>query len=208
MSRRNILTDPELWMVLLFNFLFLFLYLFKQLETGEIVWIYFIQSGFIGFQYFIRMFIIAWRGKGPGRYGVPFFFAFHFGAFHFVYLIFLTVITTTNDSFNVDTKNLLTAFFLLFLNLIFSTGSDIKADKEQGLVPGSLMFTPYLRIIPMHLFIIMGFNEKLSSSVPWFFRQDAFIVFLILKTITDVVLHILVNKTWKERRPRMFGDIA
>ncbi len=208
MNRRNILTDPELWMILLFNFLFIFLYLFKQLETGEIVWIYFIQSCFIGLQNFIRMFSLAWRGSGPGRYGVPFFFALHFGLFHLVYLVFLTIITSTNDHFNVDTRNLLTAFFLLFMNMIFSTASDIKSDKEQGLVPGSLMFMPYLRIIPMHLFIIMGFNDNLSKSVPWFFRQDAFLIFILLKTVTDVILHILVNKTWKERRPRMFGDIA
>jgi len=75
---------------------------------------------------------------------------------------------------------------------------------------GVMVFIPYLRIAPLHLFIILGFgslNGADNSHEMWFFRQDAFIKFIILKTITDVAMHIIVNKTWKAKRERTIGEV-
>jgi hypothetical protein len=204
---RNILSDPEFWLILGFNGLFVYLYQTKQLDAGDIIWIYFIQSLFIGLQYVIRMLAIARRSEEKGRWTMTLFFLLHYGGFHFVYLIFLSVITATSKEIGFNTGNLFPAMGLLTLNLLFSTRSDIISDKEAKLGPGNLFFIPYLRIAPMHLFIILGFNGGVDSKIPWLHWQDPFLIFIVLKTFSDIILHILVNKTYQGRRPRSFRNI-
>ena len=204
---RNILSDPEFWLILGFNGLFVYMYQIKQLDAGDIIWIYFIQSLFIGLQYIIRMLAIGSRSEGKGRLSMPLFFLLHYGGFHFVYLIFLTVITASSDQIGFNTVNLIPAIGLLALNLLFSARSDIISDKEAKLGPGNLFFIPYLRIAPMHLFIILGFNGGVDSKIPWLHWQDPFLIFIVLKTFSDIILHILVNKTYQGRRPRSFRNI-
>lgn len=202
------LSDPEFWLILGFNGLFAFLYKTNQLDAGEIIWIYFVQSLFIGLQYFIRMMAIARRSDEKGRWSMPFFFLLHYGGFHFVYLIFLVVITASSHKIGFNLSSLLPAMGLLALNMFFSTSSDILRDKENRSVAGGLFFIPYLRIIPMHLFIILGFNQDMDTKLPWLQLQDPFLVFLVLKAFSDIVLHILVNTTWRGRRPGSFITIG
>ena len=47
------------------------------------------------------------------------------------------------------------------------------------------MFTPYLRIIPMHLTIILGATLGGGAGL---------IVFGILKTIADAIMHVIEHK--------------
>ncbi len=57
----------------------------------------------------------------------------------------------------------------------------------------TMMFTPYLRIIPMHLFIIAG-------GFVGFHDQKIFSIFIILKIISDALMHIIVNKTYMAKQ--------
>lgn len=205
---RNILSDPEFWLILAFNSLFVYLYQIHEMDAGEIIWIYFAQSLFIGLQYVIRMLAIARRSDEKGRWTMPLFFLLHYGGFHFVYLIFLTIITASSKEIGFNLSSLLPAMGLLAINLLFSVRSDVISDKQSGAKPGNFFFVPYLRIIPMHLFIILGFNREMDNHLPWLHAQDPFLVFMVLKIISDLILHILINQTWKERRPRSFAEIA
>lgn len=59
------------------------------------------------------------------------------------------------------------------------------------------MFQPYIRIVPMHLLIMLGFNESAETI------SIAFIIFIILKSLADLLTHIVVNQTWKSGRPNV-----
>ena len=49
------------------------------------------------------------------------------------------------------------------------------------------MFYPYARIIPMHLTIVFGFNFG-----------GALILFLVLKTFADVIMHIVEHNVLRK----------
>jgi hypothetical protein len=59
-------------------------------------------------------------------------------------------------------------------------------SQEQGRVPniGSIMFFPYIRIIPMHLMIVAG--DRFAGD-----SLAALVAFLLLKTAADVVMHVV-----------------
>jgi hypothetical protein len=59
-------------------------------------------------------------------------------------------------------------------------------EREAGRVPniGSIMFFPYVRIIPMHLMIVAGSRLKGNSG-------KGLMVFLLLKTVADVAMHVI-----------------
>jgi hypothetical protein len=154
----------------------------------------------------------AFRSDVKGRFGLPFFFLIHYGGFHFVYFIFLLIMTASNDvhsNWDIDFRLLLYSFMALLANMIFSTISDIRGEKkEENAQQGTLMFIPYLRVFPMHVFIILGFNAAYDKQQAWNWLEnmDAFLVFIILKTLSDIIFHIIVNKTWREKRTRVIGD--
>jgi hypothetical protein len=208
---RNIFSDPEFWMILLFNGLFVFLYVIKEVSVGEVIWVYFMQSVLIGAQYFSRMLAMAFRSDTKWRFGMPFFFLIHYGGFHFVYLVFLIIITVSNDvnnNWDINFRLLLYSCSALLINMIFSTISDIKSERTEEKTPATLMFIPYLRVFPMHIFILLGFNVATNKQpMNWLLNMDAFLVFIVLKTLSDIIFHILVNKTWREKRTRVIGDV-
>lgn len=208
-KRSNILSDPEFWMILLFNVLFIYLYGTNNISVGAVIWIYYLQSLLLGGQYLVRMISICSRSNEKGRWFTPLFFCVHFGMFHLVYFIFL-IMMTSSFIIKGDFRTVMLGLGILFVNTIFSTVSDLKSDKLEEKNPGIMMFIPYLRIAPIHLFIILGFGSAVSAGgkkVMWFFRQDAFIIFIILKMITDLAMHIIVNKTWKAKRERTIGQV-
>jgi hypothetical protein len=135
--------------------------------------------------------------RSSAGFGLPFFFAFHYGFFHFVYFFFLiTMIVDLPGSVDYNvTKYLL---YALIANTVFSSISDVRKDAEYPVAPTLVMFQPYLRIVPMHLLIIFGFNSE--SDLSW-----AFLLFIGLKTVADAVLHIMVNKTYLQKRPPATG---
>ncbi len=55
---------------------------------------------------------------------------------------------------------------------------------------GTLMFTPYIRIVPMHLSIVLG--ESLAGSVN-------ILLFGVLKTIADTLTHVVEHKRLRHK---------
>ena len=110
------------------------------------------------------------------------FFALHYGIFHFVYFMFLW----QQQPLNVLSLN---EAILMMLGLSAFVGShsfsymhNLRADfrqKKPNL--GTLMFYPYLRIIPMHLAIIFG------GAI----EGMGLIIFMGLKTLADAGTHMI-----------------
>ena len=200
----NIFSDKEFWMILLFNGVLLYTYFDGTTSASTLVLLYFIQSVFIGIQYFIRLLALgrfgvkSEDGTVKRNFGVAFFFLFHYGFFHFVYSIFLISILADLPG-TVDFEIIRPFIGLLIINIIFSSISDIKRDSLAPPASMAVMFQPYLRIVPMHLLIIFGFNTE-ASGLHW-----AFMLFIFLKTIADLIMHIVVNRTWRDRRPAATG---
>ena len=212
---KNILSDPELWFLVAINGILAYLYKTGQIAAFTIVWIYYAQSLLIGVQYFVRLISLKnpttnMQGKiSSSSKGTAFFFLLHYGFFHFVYFIFLIVMTASRtEGLAIDKQYFLFAVTGFAVNTIFSLVSQLREDREVHPAPNSIFFIPYLRIIPMHLFIILGFGQLESEDAPFSFLSGigSFGIFMILKTISDVLLYILTNKTWKRTRPRVIGE--
>jgi len=63
---------------------------------------------------------------------------------------------------------------------------------------GTMMFFPYLRIIPMHLTIIFGSDYAKGSS-------GALILFLVLKTIADLIMHMIEHAKARQKKNQFFN---
>lgn len=194
---KQIFKDREFWFILFFNLLLGVLYFFGEMGIGPIILIYYFQSIFIGIQYFIRMMIGVRDARKQGEklnYNSPLFFGGHFGFFHFVYFIFLIGIVSRHNE-GLFEQNWKIILLSLMLNTFLSTLSDIKSDRQQNKPYTGFALMPYLRIVPMHLFIILAFNQEKDIRYVTF-------LFIALKTLADLITHILSNQTWQKDRPK------
>ena len=191
----RIYRDRSVTTLLLSNVLTIVLAVFQQWDVHVLMWIYCGQSLVIGYFNVHRIldlqafstenFRMNGRAVEPTpdtQRKVAGFFALHYGFFHVVYMIFLVAEAGTAGPFPVLT--VLVCILAFYLNHRFSY--HYNQAREQGSVPniGSIMFFPYIRIIPMHLMIIAG---------GWFAggSQAALVAFLVLKTAADVVMHVV-----------------
>jgi hypothetical protein len=150
---------------------------------------YWIQSVLIGVFNFFDILTVSGVKKGSikinnqegGKGCTAFFFLAHYGFFHLVYAIFLRTIIAFPK---IQQQYLYIAFLILLMGLILHFIKDKMYywGKERNI--GYMMFFPYLRIIPMHLMIL----------IPSFFNVTNYVVFLVLKTIFDSVMHIVQNR--------------
>lgn len=200
--KRNLLTDPSLWLLLFSNLVTIFFATKEGWNLSTIMWVYWFQSITIGFFNFVRILQLKeFSTEGFKINGQPaqptqstkiftaFFFLFHYGFFHFGYLIFLLTGTFGKSIGGVsflDTRSIFLAALLFFVNHLFSYFYNRPRDtKKQNI--GSLMFYPYARIIPMHLTIILG--SSFVSALPFF---------LVFKTFSDTVMHIVEHKVLRK----------
>jgi len=184
--------DVSLWLLLFSNLITVFWATREGWELPVLMWIYWWQSIIIGVFNFVRIlklkefsttgFRINGRPAEPTsgtKIYAAFFFLIHYGAFHLGYLIFLAA-EYGKEVWVGSTGLILSAALLFFINHFFSFVYNRPHDtKKQNI--GTLMFYPYARIIPMHIIIAAG--PSLSSS--------PLVVFLLLKTLADAVMHIL-----------------
>ncbi|OGE33183.1 hypothetical protein A3C59_03635 [Candidatus Daviesbacteria bacterium RIFCSPHIGHO2_02_FULL_36_13] len=181
--------------LLLSNFLVIILAIVQKWDTSTVLLVYWIQSIIIGFFQFLRILSLkkfsTENFKINNQPALPttktklftaFFFMFHYGFFHFIYAIFLFNFFTNQS---VDFTYLFLGGLIFFMNHTFSYFHNRIVDQEGTQNIGHLMFAPYARIIPMHLIIIFGA----------LLGQSALVMFLLLKTLADLLLHHLKHKT-------------
>ena len=154
----------------------------------QIMWIYWSQSVVIGIMYVIRMLSLKeFSTEGmtmndqpvpetpAGKRNVAAFFALHCGIFHAVYAGFLWGEMPCVSAF-VGSHS---------FSLMHNMKSDFKQKKPNL---GTLMFYPYLRIIPMHMTIVFG-GMLSAIGLP---------IFMVLKTLADVGMHMVEHHLFQK----------
>jgi FtsH-binding integral membrane protein len=165
-------------------------------ELGPLMWVYWTQSVVIGIFQFRRIldlkefstrgFKINDRAVEPTektKRTTAFFFLFHYNFFHFGYLVFLLAETTPDFS---QAAYIVSCGALFFANHLYSYRANKQETRRTVPNIGTMMFLPYLRILPMHLVLI--FAVALTHSVA------ALLAFCLLKIGADVLMHLVEHR--------------
>ena len=188
-------SNPYLLMLLASNIYCIWYFNSHSNGFVTVVWIYWLQSVIIGFFNFVDLLTIKNYDAGDTTINgkpltekskgcLPWFFAVHFGIFHIVYMIFIAVYL----GINVDKRFFLIGVAAFLLESLSSFIRRKNAEQQIKFDIGSIFFLPYLRVIPMHL-MIMG-------SV--FLSVQPSLIFLVLKTIADILSFMWYQKMWEK----------
>ncbi len=173
------------------NALALVLALVFDWEAGWLLWTYWVQSLVVGWYARKRMLTVArfstegFTSNGQrvpenerGKRSTANFFAIHYGFFHLAYLVFLA------SQHRVDGWRDLSILLACGISFVYSQRATYAAQHASDLRGkpnlGALMFTPYLRVVPMHLAIMFGGGIEAGPAL--------LIVFTVLKTLSDIGL--------------------
>lgn len=179
--------------LLISNILVIILAIVQKWDASTVLWVYWMQSIIIGFFQFLRILLIKnfygiyTINNKPNpltaKTKIAFFFAFHYGFFHFIYAIFLFQLLISHP---LDFNHFLVGGLIFFSNHLYSFYHNMIVDKQKSSNIAFLMLSPYARIIPMHLVIIIGVLLT---------NQALLILFLILKTVVDLLTHIFKHRS-------------
>jgi len=125
------------------------------------------------------------------RLGLGLFFLMHFGCFHFVYFIFLLApARLERKAFEFPLLPFVIFVGLFFINqLIWTIRFAGKSDHKPANI-SKLMGFPYARVVPIYLAIMLGIWVSDKGFNPRF----TLLVFLALKTVVDVFMHVQQKK--------------
>ena len=164
--------------------------LFLQWSLFSVMFLYWMESAIIGFYNVPRMIMVG------GVLGVFFsiFFAFHFGGFMFVHLIFIFALFGPKpmNLFHLSPAAFLdgatmVAFFLLVISHGVSFLANFVGRNEyQRTTLPNLMMSPYKRIVIMHLTIIFGGFVTMILGAP----PAALVLMVVLKIAVDLGAHV------------------
>lgn len=198
--------DGSVWSLVAANILSLAIARYQHWPLGELMLLYWGQSVVIGISYLMRIvaldefstenFTINDEPVEPTtatKFKVAAFFAAHYGFFHAGYLTFL--LSGPAEGVAIDRWFwLCTAAFAL--NHAWSYHYNRAMDREGAPNIGTLMFTPYVRIVPMHMTIMFG--DLLGKG-------GGLLLFGGLKTIADVAMHVIEHQRIKLDIPMRIG---
>ncbi|MCC6635875.1 MAG: hypothetical protein IT251_10280 [Chitinophagaceae bacterium] len=183
--------DIGLILLLAFNLYAIYFYTKNPNAIGTLILIFWMQSVFIGVFNFIGILSFTNRvensfminnnpGNKPGC--AAFFFLFHYGTFHIVYLVFIVVFF---KDFNITQYHFIKlSFWAILAGSVMQFLQDKKRNATVPVNIGSMFVLPYVRIVPMHLVILL----------PKFFSITPSLVFVIFKLIADLVMHVAYYK--------------
>ena len=190
--------DRSASLLIFSNLIVIVLALIQGWRLIELVWVYWLQNIIIGFFNWRRMMNLKqfstenFKSNGvqppptkKTRRSTALFFLFHYGFFHLVYLVFLVQFIDTFPSQVLLHGAIGMAIF--FFNHYFSYRYNRELDDATVPNIGSIMFLPYLRVIPMHLVILFGAGLDGGS-------RGILIFFLLLKTTADVLMHTIEHR--------------
>lgn len=176
--------NQETLFIILYNGITLVSYHMGELQPIYVLWAYYLQSLYIGAKYWFIEACCQYRTKEP-NWGMTLFFPIHFGGFHLGYLVFLLIAGVGSEFGSLWFFLKINALVLFVQFIIFALREVKNTSRRHSL---ALLATPYLRIIPMHLVIILGFTTTDLGVV-------AFDIFIVLKTLID-----LFTSRWFHKR--------
>ena len=203
--------DGSVWSLVFANVLSLAIAWYQDWNTVSLMTLYWGQSVIIGVSNVFRMlaldrfstanFTMNGRRVEPTsgtKCQVALFFAVHYGFFHLVYLFFLlSFMADKGFSGTVTRGELFEPWFwicvaVFALNHFWSYRYNRNMDRQGTPNIGTLMFTPYLCIIPMHLTIIFGAMFMNTGG--------SLLLFGVLKTLADIGMHAVEHAQLKKIR--------
>lgn len=188
MNKKRLLSDPSFWSITIMNIFFIFYYSNNPNGLGTIIMLFYIQSVVIGIFNFLSLLTLQKTvtnsftvNDQPGnRKGcAAFFFLFHYGLFHVVYLVFIFIGPVKIQ--NLDFKFIMLSFWIILFSEGYHFIKTLKRSKEEEANIGIMFFLPYARIVPMHLLILAPTFLKISPSI----------VFLVLKMLADIIMYYI-----------------
>ncbi len=182
--------QPSARNLVLSNLLALALALAFDWDAGWLIWPYWIQSVVIGWYACRRLLEVdrfstegfTYNGQRvsedrAGKRATASFFSLHYGIFHVVYLDFIVLGHPVHGAW--DTLAMLACGLSFVWSQRQTYAVQHAADMRGKPNLGSLMFLPYLRIVPIHLIILIGGLGGGTITL---------IVFTALKTVADIGL--------------------
>jgi hypothetical protein len=194
-TRPKVMADGSVWTLIGANLIALVIALLQGWSLSELMLIYWVQSVIIGISYVSRIasldkfstenFRINNRAVEPTastKRQTAIFFCVHYGFFHVGYLIF--IFAKAPASMIAD-LGLVVCSVAFAVNHLFSYRYHRDLDRQGTPNIGTLMFTPYLRIVPMHLTIVLGASIGGSAGL---------LFFGVLKTAADAAMHVIEHR--------------
>ncbi|MHC4753826.1 MAG: DUF6498-containing protein [Planctomycetota bacterium] len=181
-----------------------------------VLWLYWAQSLIIGIFWFLKitshpdLFYIPF-GSGINehadfdifqrlRTAFSFLFAYCFAHFIFIKLVYLGVFGRLTGEFPVREFTVICVVFVI--NQIFTYAEDLHIP-QRPVSFASFVALPFLRVIPMFGIIVVGVSLQEYNPD----GQDVLILFLLLKTVADVVMHVVQKNFFAERIEKSVEDI-
>ncbi|MHC4212736.1 MAG: DUF6498-containing protein [Planctomycetota bacterium] len=192
---------------------------YEKWDAELLIWIYWAQSIIIGVFWFLRILThdhlyspdklgIDKRPQQIGllaRTGFGFFFMFHYGAFHLVYLLCLlggVFSSSEKANFFFPARELFFAGIIFVASEYLSFRKDPNQSRERAVDIGILIGYPYKRIFPMHITIIIsGLLQEHGFSSQWILY-----IFLVLKTIADINGQLSLERGFASKRLKKAFD--
>jgi len=192
------------------NLLVIFFALYQSWNIVDLIIVYWAQSVIIGiFNFFRILGLEDYSTEGFRENGVrplankatkirtAIFFAFHYGFFHLIYFGFIMSFVAFSDiSSGGQFFYILLGIVLFFINHLISYRQNI-AELKSGLNIGTMMFRPYIRIIPIHLLIVFFGAFLASKNNSHLMYTLVLLTFLALKIGADIVMHLTEKKKKK-----------
>lgn len=115
------------------------------------------------------------------RRQVVLFFLLHYGVFHAAYAGFIL------GAGAPSWPDVLLSGAAFFANHLYSYLANRNRPRHTLANIGNMMFFPYIRIVPMHAFIVFGALAAEPGS--------ALVFFMILKTLADETMHVIEHRS-------------
>ena len=199
---RSLRFDISTKVLILANVVTIIFALAQKWNVTDVMWVYWAQSVIIGcFTYRRILDLKLFSTKGMSVNNVPLepteeakrqtarFFLLHYGFFHLVYFLFLCELATPLSV--LSAIGIAVCILIFLVNHWFSYKKNRLSDMNRTLKLGTVFMTPYVRIIPMHLTIILGGVLITEGSM----NTLVLLLFLVLKTLADVIMHIIEHRT-------------
>lgn len=209
MKRRPLFTDPGFWLLIGVNVYLVYHYYQHPEIFTTLIWLYWAQSVLLGIFNFFDMITtkrliplknsepnalealtvqnpeVTVESKGEPGYsksniGMALFFAFHYGFFHIVYMVFIATMKRSGPFQWEFFKYFLIAFFV---GQVITFIQHKIRQRTMSANMGAMFFIPYIRIVPMHLTILL----------PAFLGISNMGIFLILKSLADVIMYAVTR---------------
>lgn len=185
---KKIFRDPGLWMLIAVNCSLVWYYFHHPEAFTTLVWAYWVQSVMLGMFNILDILTVRKIAVPVGedsssftrRIPTALFFLVHYGLFHLVYSIFIYGI---KPRYPFDFGLFEYCIFAFFFGQLLTFIRHKKEQRTHAVNLGTMFFIPYLRIIPMHLTILL----------PSFLGMRSVGIFLILKSLADVVMYIVTR---------------